>query len=225
VLAHGLGVEAAVLAQVEDVEAARVGAEEEGLRGEGVQDGRAVGGAGGAVARREADLGDDDAGFRGEVLDDRVGAGRVECWNKVELVSRLDREWRCGCAGYARADTWGLTLAVMAVGQVAAAPLMAMSAPDALDQAPAAARAAALVVLIARKPKALDPTARQADGQQRLGRVQDLGEQVCRERKRAEVLEHGEGLVRRKQLSVPELQLITPGAAIGPIGPTVADLG
>lgn len=78
VLAHRLRVQAAVLAEVEDVEAARVGAEEKRLRGEGMEDGRAVGRAGGAVAGRQADLGDDDAGLGREVLDDRVGAGRVE---------------------------------------------------------------------------------------------------------------------------------------------------
>ena len=77
-LAYGLRVEAAVLAEIEDVQAARVGAEEKRLRGEGMDNGWAVGRAGGRVSGRKPDLGYDDTRLRGEVLDNRVGAGRVE---------------------------------------------------------------------------------------------------------------------------------------------------
>ena len=79
-LADGLGIQGAILAEVEDVERARVGAEQEGLGREGVEDGWGVTLTAGAVDGGEADLGDDDAGLGGEVLDDGVGAGRVEGW-------------------------------------------------------------------------------------------------------------------------------------------------
>lgn len=74
-LADGLGVQGAILAEVEDVERARVGAEQEGLGRESVEDGWGVALAAGAVDGGEADLGDDDASLGGEVLNNRVGTG------------------------------------------------------------------------------------------------------------------------------------------------------
>ena len=65
-LAHGAGVEGPAVAQVVDVEGARVGAEQQRLRRERVHDGGRIGLR---AARRDADLGGDLAGLGGEVLD------------------------------------------------------------------------------------------------------------------------------------------------------------
>lgn len=69
-LADGLGVQGTVLAEVEDVEGARVGAEQEGLGRKSVEDGWGVALGARAVDGGKADLGDDDAGLGREVFDD-----------------------------------------------------------------------------------------------------------------------------------------------------------
>jgi hypothetical protein len=68
-----------------------------------------------------------------------------------------------------------------------------VSAPYTLNQTLSAVRAGtcAVPILFAGKAKALDAAVRQADGEQWLGRVQDLGEEVRRQREGAEVLQHG----------------------------------
>lgn len=91
-----------------------------------------------------------------------------------------------------------LTFSVMAVRQIATAPLVPASAPHALDQAPAATCCAGIFIFNG-QAKALNATIGQANGQERLRRVQDLSEQVRRERERAEVLQHGgKWTVRRR---------------------------
>lgn len=84
-LADGFGVEGAILAEVEDVERAGVGAQQQGLGRQGVKDGWSIALAAGAVDGGKANLGDNNAGLGREVLDDGVGTGRVEGWER-ELV-------------------------------------------------------------------------------------------------------------------------------------------
>jgi hypothetical protein len=78
VFAHGLRVQIAVLAEIENVKATRVCAEEECLWREDMQDSGTVGSVRGTVSRRKADLGDDQTSLRREVLDHSVCTGRVE---------------------------------------------------------------------------------------------------------------------------------------------------
>ncbi len=88
------------------------------------------------------------------------------------------------------------TLSVMAVCKVPTAPFVPMCAPYALDQALAAVGAGSgPVVIVARQAKALDSAVGQANGEQRLRGVQDLREQVRRQREGAEVFQHGEAVV------------------------------
>ena len=99
-----------------------------------------------------------------------------------------------------------LTFSVVAISQVPTAPLVPMCAPDALDQALAAVCGGVFVVL-ARQAEALDPAARQADGEDWLGGVEDLCEEVGRQRQGAEVLQHGEGRGGSRVSDVGMLQL------------------
>jgi hypothetical protein len=70
-----------------------------------------------------------------------------------------------------------------------------MGAPHGLDQALAAVCGgvcAIPVVVFARQAEGLDTATGQADGEEWLGWVQDLCEEVCRQRQGAEILQHRE---------------------------------
>ena len=81
-LSDGFGVNAPILAHVEDVEAAEVGAQEQGLGRKGVHDDRAIGAAARAISRRKANLGYDDASLRREMLNQRVSARGIERYTR-----------------------------------------------------------------------------------------------------------------------------------------------
>ncbi|KAH9862992.1 hypothetical protein J1614_010662 [Plenodomus biglobosus] len=158
---------AAEVAHVVDVEGGRVGGEDEGLRGEGVDerggvDAAATAAIAAAIAaamrrRRHGHLRNHLARHGVGQLDHAIGAGRVE----VRAVER--------------------------VGQRPAAALVSPRPPRRLNEANAILARS----LVRRQPVRLHVTRRQPDRHDRLVGMDGLGKHVVLERDRAHVLEHG----------------------------------
>ena len=95
-LSDGLGVNAPILAHVEDVEATEVGPQEKCLGRKGVHNDRAIGATARAVSRRKANLGYDDTSLRREMLNQRVGARGIErCTRTTESETQVVNWYRC----------------------------------------------------------------------------------------------------------------------------------